>query len=87
MAKRVFRVEVTDTFGGDANYSWVKRFKVEASTVLGAIGKVSREMGYSFRKEYDSGDFTRYKAQRAAVCAFVEEWDEEAHKNETHRTV
>jgi len=25
-----FQVELTDTFGGEANYSWVKRAKVEA---------------------------------------------------------
>lgn len=25
-----YQVEVTDTFGGDANYSWVRRYTIEA---------------------------------------------------------
>jgi hypothetical protein len=25
----MFKVEVTDTFGGEANYSWVNRFEVD----------------------------------------------------------
>ena len=31
-----FHIEVTDTFGGEANYCWVKRFKVTAKSELGA---------------------------------------------------
>jgi len=41
--KQSFFVEITDTFGGEANYSWVKRFIVRASTFRGAISKVSKE--------------------------------------------
>ena len=32
---------------------------------------------YSFRKEYDAGDMTKYKA--IGVCAFVEEYSELCH--------
>lgn len=41
-------VEVTDTFGGEANYSWVKRLKVKANTMRGAVNKVSRDSGLSW---------------------------------------
>ena len=73
----LFYVEVTDTYGEDANYCWVKRYKVHAKSIQGAIGKVSRDIGYSFRKAYDSGDIVRYNAQHACICAFVQYLEEE----------
>lgn len=33
MAK--YQVEITDTFAGEANYSWVRRFTIEGSTGTG----------------------------------------------------
>jgi hypothetical protein len=76
-----FFVEVTDTFGGCANYSWVRRYKVKASSVRGAILKVSRNSGYQkrIRKDWDSGSMVRYSVQGACVCAFVSDWDEDSH--------
>jgi hypothetical protein len=73
MKKRTFNVEVTDTFGGEANYCWVRRMQVKASSLRGAISIVSRESGYSFRKDYDCGDMARYSARGACVCAFIAE--------------
>ena len=72
---RVFDCEVTDTFGGEANYCWVKRHKVYAKNYLGAIQKLSRITGLHFRIESDFGDMKRYKAQGAlvCVCAFIME--------------
>ena len=74
-----FYIEVTDTFGGEANYCWVKRFKVTAKSELGAIRKVSREMGYSFRKDWDDGLCTRYNAKGANVCAFASYYEPDCH--------
>ena len=74
--KQYFVVEVTDTFSGEANYCWVHRFKVKASTMMGAIRKVGQEMGLSFRKDWDCGDTARYNAKRACICAFVDWLDE-----------
>lgn len=74
----IFYVEITDTYGEDANYSWVKRFKVHASSDLGAIRKVSRETGLNFRKEWDSGDLTRYDATHCAMCAFLSGYEDQA---------
>ena len=78
MTKQIFFVEMTDTFGGEANYSWVNRFKVHASSPLGAVRKVSKETGYRYRKDYSTGDMTRYNAKGAAVCLFVEGYEDQA---------
>lgn len=72
-------VEITDTFAGEANYSWVKRHKVKASSYRGAISKVSRDSGLSFHKVSDYGDQARYDSKSGATCAFVSEWDDEMH--------
>jgi len=71
-----FYVEITDTFGGEANYSWVKRFIVKARTFQGAISKVSKETGYSFKCVMATGDMNRYDAKGNCICAFVEYADE-----------
>ena len=79
-------VEMTDTFGGDANYSWCNRFKVRANTVIGAIRKTAQETGHSgrIRKDFDSGELTRYNVSGAAICYFVEHWDKDRHEGYMH---
>lgn len=74
-----FYVEITDTFAGEANYCWVSRFKVKASSFRGAVSKLSRTNGGSFRMAYDCGDEARYNQRGACVCAFVMHWDDEKH--------
>lgn len=66
--KQQFFVEMTDTFGGEANYSWVNRFIVSASSERGAIGKVTRRTGYRSR----GVGCGRYDVPRCAICYFVE---------------
>ena len=66
--KNQFFVEMTDTFGGEANYSWVNRFIVSASSELGAIRKVTRRTGYRAR----SVGGGRYNVPGACICYFVE---------------
>lgn len=78
MAKSIYFVEVTDTYAGEANYSWVLRFKVQAASVQGAMRKVSAKMGLYSRKSYDTGDMARYNFQKAAICAFVTDYNDEA---------
>ncbi len=75
-----FYVEVTDTFGGEPNYSWVHSFIVAASSPQGAIGRVSQETGYAFRKYWDAGDFIRYNVRGACVCAVVSYYDADIHE-------
>lgn len=71
--KTNYFVEMTDTFGGEANYSWVNRFLVQSVSVRGAISKVTRKTGYHARVNYDCGDMARYDAVGACVCIFVSE--------------
>ena len=78
--QNIYYVEVTDTFGGESNYSWVNRFKVHAKSSLGAIRKVSQATGYKFRKVADYGDMIRYDASHAAVCAFLEDHEYQAER-------
>lgn len=63
-----FYFEVTDTFGNEANYCWVKRLKITAKSLHGALCKLSAYMGLNFKcvdTEY------RYNAKKACVCAFL----------------
>lgn len=66
--KQQFLVEMTDTFGGEANFCWVNRFLVTASTERGAIGKVTRKTGYHAR----SVGGGRYDVRGACICYFIE---------------
>lgn len=70
--KTDYYIEVTDTFGGEANYSWVRRYKVRSVSMLGAVNKLSRHYNLSFRKTFD-GELVRYDARHAAVCAWITE--------------
>lgn len=70
-----FFVEITDTFGGEANYSWVTRHKVRAKTERGALIRVNRDSGLGFHTAGGS----RYDSRSGATCCFIEEWDEDAH--------
>lgn len=72
-------VEMTDTFGGEANYSCVKRLKVKASTMRGAVNKVSKHTGLSWRKEGDYGDTIRYDSKSGATCFFITDWQDDEH--------
>jgi len=76
MKKEFFLIEMTDTYGGEANYSWVSRFKVKAATMRGAIVKVSREAGLQGRlkKSYDTGETIRHDVSGAAICLFTQIW-------------
>jgi hypothetical protein len=66
--KNHYIVEMTDTFGGEANYCWVNRFIVSASSPRGAMRKVARETGFNVR----SVGCDRWDAVGACVCYFVE---------------
>ena len=78
--KEIFFVEVTDTYGGEANFSWVHRFKVHASTERGAMRKVERRLPYlgGVRKDWDRGDCQRWLWRKACVCAFVQGYENQA---------
>jgi hypothetical protein len=79
--KEFYFVEITDTFGGDANYSWVRRFKVPAASMRQALTLAKHEyFGYMPRhKTSDYGDMVRADFAGMCVCAFVQWFDEESH--------
>ena len=82
--KNHYFVEMTDTFGGEANYCWVHRFIVSASSERGAMRKVAKKTGFAVRNV----GCDRWDAVGACVCYFVE-WidaaDIEARKEQYSR--
>ncbi len=60
-----FYFEITDTFAGEANYCWVKRYAVNANKLHGALCKLSKELGLNFRFNGE-----RYNVKNANICAF-----------------
>ncbi len=74
--------EITDLFAGDANYCWVTRHKIKASSVRGALIKLNRDSGLGFRINW--GD--RYDSRSGATCAFITEWDDDVHSAYTRVT-
>lgn len=73
-----FHIEITDTFGGEANYCWKKNYLVKATSPRGAIASLARHEGAGWRMAWDSGDTVRYDLRGAAVCAFVMYLDDSA---------
>lgn len=69
----LYFIEYTDTYGGEANYSWVRRLYVKASSETGAIRKARKYWGHTarIRKDWHTGDCTRYNVQGQSVCYFV----------------
>lgn len=70
-------VEITDTFAGEANYSWVNRLKVKANTMRGAVNKVARHSGMAWRCNWDNGDTMRYDSKSGATCFFIQDWQDD----------
>ena len=66
--KNHYFIEMTDTFGGEANYCWVDRFIVSASSERGAMRKVAKKTGFAVRNV----GCDRWDAVGACVCYFVE---------------
>ena len=70
-----FYVEITDTFGGEANYSWVTRHKLKATTALGAMRRIGNDSGLSWHN-VGAG---RWDSKSGATCAFIDEWEDGVH--------
>lgn len=82
--KHTYFVEHTDTFGGEANYSWVNRYKVTSTTPRGAAQLVGKHTGLAWRMNADYGDTVRFDSTSGATCLFVSPWEEQAHADTTH---
>jgi hypothetical protein len=70
-----FEYEVTDTFGGEANYCWVRRGTVRARSLRGAIRVIKAREGIACRHTTDSygGGDARVDFARGGwlACMFV----------------
>jgi hypothetical protein len=77
-------VEMTDTYGGEANYGWVHRFLVSAKSFQGAISKVTKETGYHARKRMDCGEMAEYRVPGACIVYFVTWATGEEHRQYSH---
>lgn len=72
-------IEVTDTFGGEANYSWVKRKEIEvldATSKYALARRVKREIGWTGKKclttEYeDTIELRPYGECQVAFVSFA----------------
>ena len=72
-------VEITDTFAGEANYSWATRHKVTAINENDAIVKISNESGINWIEQWGDGECSRYDSESGATCLFISEYDEDMH--------
>jgi hypothetical protein len=66
MTKKTYFVEVTDTYGGETNYCWIRRYAVQATTERGAMRVVGNHEGYAMRNDGWRWDFVG-----ACICAYV----------------
>lgn len=71
-----YNVEYTDTFGGQANYSWVTRTTVEAPTLNSAIRKAKKFAGltnHPCRRVCAASDFgAALKPSNCCTILFVD---------------
>ena len=70
-----FQAELTDTFGGNANYSWVKRVSFEApdnaKTSL-LVRRATRALGLMGKhRTYDFGTEIHLSFGRDCIVAFI----------------
>ena len=72
--KNLYFIEITDTFGGEANYSWVTRHVIRAKSERGAVNALSRRSGMQWRF-----DGLRYLSKSGATYAFIDMYEKEFH--------
>ena len=78
----LFYIEIMDTYGGEANYSWVTRHVIRAKSERGAINALSRRSGINWH----SVGCDRYDSKSGATCCFVDFYDPEYHGNCSYQT-
>ena len=69
-------LEYTDTFGGEANYSWVDRKEIEVLENISDVGLIriaKKEMGIQLRHKspIDCGDYIRLDFYNSATVLFI----------------
>lgn len=68
-----YSVEFTDTFGGEANYCWIRRYEVKARSLRGAIVAGKRKAGFTGRHtRSDMGEGCRIDFVGACIVGFID---------------
>jgi hypothetical protein len=70
-----YDIEYTDTFGGEANYCWVKRLSINAPSdkrrAIVRAAKAALALTGHRCKVYDNGDMIEIRPYRTLTIAFV----------------
>lgn len=71
-----YLVEMTDTFSGEANYSWLETRIIEADASASTrllVRRAKRALGVtrSHAPPQDFGDLIRIDLRNAAICIFI----------------
>lgn len=72
--RKLYYVEITDTYGGEPNFNWITRHIIRAKTERGAIQALAYRSGINWRKVYDTGDHARYDSRSGVTCAFIADY-------------
>ncbi len=72
----MFDVEITDTYGGEANYSWVRRYEIDAPAGISRralVRRAKRAAGWTGVRcaVTDFGDTIEMRPTGACVVAFI----------------
>ena len=75
MKTNLYYIQVTDTYAGEANYSWVTHHIIKAKSMRGAVQRFGRMSGMSWHcvGDYggDYGDSKRYDSRSGTTCYFI----------------
>jgi hypothetical protein len=64
--------ELTDTFGGEANYAWVRRGTIKASTPSGAIRTAKKALGLTGKHTSEKySDLVSVRFGSACIVLFL----------------
>jgi hypothetical protein len=77
----MIKIEVTDTFGGEANYSWVKRFELDPveQSDLKLMHRIKKVIGWTGLKcdVERHPDLWVLRPRGICVVAFVNLWGDQ----------
>lgn len=82
---QTYKVEFTDTYSGEANFCWIERRLVKATSIKQAITKAKRDRYHAPIPRhvyvFNDSDMSRIDIKGACVCAFIE-WIDEPEADE-----
>lgn len=76
-----YYVEVTDTYGGELNYCWVNRYRINANSIPHCLSKLARYTGRNYRTTFGDDMLSFFKAKNACIGGTVEMFNTEYHSS------